>query len=218
MSILIYNDDGVSSDSANALLHYFRDENARFVTAADLRKNSWIFDTKLLIVPGGRSLPYYEKLGKAGNNNIISYVGQGGTYWGFCAGAYYACTKTLFSEGLPLELKLPGELHFFEGRAIGPVFADAEFAYGSESGARIVDVIWKDESTHAVYFNGGCYFEHAEAFKNTEILSVYASNKKPAIIACTYGKGRAILSGVHPELSPSTILLSHFRKLERVKS
>lgn len=218
MTILIYNDDGVSADSANALLDYFRHENARFVTGADLQKNNWIFDTTLLIVPGGRSLPYYEKLGDTGNKNIIAYVEQGGTYWGFCAGAYYACTKTLFSEGLPLELKLPGELHFFEGNAIGPVFAETEFAYQSESGACIVDVIWKDQHTYPVYFNGGCYFEHADTFKNTEILACYASNQKPAIIACTYGKGRAILSGVHPELSPSNKLLSDFIKLERDRS
>lgn len=215
MNILIYNDDGVSVDSANALLDYFRNDDARFVTGADLQKNNWVFDTKLLIVPGGRSLPYYEKLGDVGNKNIIAYVAQGGTYWGFCAGAYYACTKTLFSESLPLELKLPGELHFFKGNAIGPVFADTKFAYHSESGACVVDVIWKDESAHTVYFNGGCYFENADQHKNTEVLAKYASNQKPAIIRCEAGKGHAILSGVHPELSSSTALLSCFTKLEQ---
>lgn len=208
MSILIYHDDGVSADSANALLNYFSDENVRFVTGAELQKPDWIHHTKRLIIPGGRSLPYYEKLGSAGNKNIIAYVAQGGTYWGFCAGAYYACTKTLFAEGLPLELKLPGELHFFEGRAIGPVFSNTKFAYESESGACVVDVIWKNENKQAVYFNGGCYFENANQFQNTEILARYAANKKAAIIACTLGKGRAVLSGVHPELTPLTQLLS----------
>lgn len=207
-AILIYNDDGASSDCINALLSYFHGEKVKCVSGADLQKNNWMHDTRLLIIPGGRSMPFYKKLGKAGNNNIKRFVEQGGCYLGLCAGAYYACTETIFAEGLPLELKLPGELHFFQGRAIGPVFADTEFAYASESGACTVSVIWKNQRSYPVYFNGGCYFENADHFKNTEIFAKYTSNNLPAIIACAVGKGRAILSGVHPELSADQSLLS----------
>lgn len=208
MSILIYNDEGVSADSANALLNYFSHQQVSFVTGTDLQKAECLHDTKLFIIPGGRSLPYYEKLGKNGNNNIIQFVKNGGTYIGFCAGAYYACARTIFAEGLPLELKLAGELNFFNGSAIGPAFSKTQFAYQSESGACMLDVIWKNQASFSVYFNGGCYFEPENAFKNTEILAHYFDTKKPAIVACDFGKGRAILSGVHPELSESTELLS----------
>jgi len=201
MQTLIYTDAGTSTDSVNALFNYFHQENTHCVTGSDLQKNNWIKSTGLLIIPGGRSLPFYKKLGTAGNQNIKKFVEQGGCYLGLCAGAYYACQETIFAKGLPLELILPGELNFFKGRAIGPVFADKQFAYHSENGARTVEVICHDQQIYSVYFNGGCYFENAEQFKNSEILAGYVSNKKPAIIACAYGKGRAILSGVHPELS-----------------
>lgn len=204
--ILIYNDEGTSKDSVTALLHYFKDNEAvKTISGRELQNAAWISHTRLLIVPGGRSLPFYEKLGSAGNKNIVDFVKQGGCYLGLCAGAYYAANETIFAMGLPLELRLPGELHFFHGRAIGPVFADNLFAYASEAGARIVTVDWQDQGTYSVYFNGGCYFENADTFKNVTVLARYHANQLPAIIQCAVGKGRAILSGVHPELSFKTV-------------
>lgn len=204
--LLIYNDVGISIDSANALLNYFCTQKKcgceiRFVSALDLQTHDILNQASCLIIPGGRSLPFYEKLGKKGNQNITNFVEQGGTYFGLCAGAYYAAAKTIFAKNLPLELLLPGELNFFQGSAIGPVFAENEFAYHSESGARLVDIIWQDGKTDSVYFNGGCYFEDAEKYPNAVVLARYQENAKPAIIACSVGLGYAILSGVHPELT-----------------
>lgn len=200
MSIAIYNDIGVSTDSVNALRDYFNN-NGRCVSGADLQKKETFKDIKLLIMPGGRSLPFYEQLGASGNNNIRHFVEQGGCYLGLCAGAYYASHKTIFAKNLPLELLLPGELNFFKESAIGPVFAEDEFSYNTEKGAQLVDIVWHDGKKESVYFNGGCYFENAQHNKNTKILAVYAENNKSAIIECVAGKGRAILSGVHPELT-----------------
>lgn len=197
--ILIYNDEGASQECVNALLAYFK--NSKCISGEDLQKNNWIHSTRLLIMPGGRSLPFYKKLTEIGNQYIKLFVEQGGCYVGLCAGAYYASTKTVFAEGTPLALTLPGELHFFQGRAIGPVFTDKPFEYNSESGAQNVDIRFEDQKKYSVYFNGGCYFENAEAFANTHILARYEKNNLPAIIACQIGKGRAVLSGVHPELS-----------------
>lgn len=207
MSILIYQDDGVSTDSANALLAYFSGQNARFVTASDLQNDRYFSDATVLIMPGGRSLPFYEKLGERGNQHIKNFVLLGGCYVGLCAGAYYAATKTIFAKDRPLELLLNGPLHFFPGDAVGPIFAANEFAYGTEKGAQTIEVVLENNTVFPVYFNGGCYFEHAEQFQNTRVLARYAINQLPAIIVCTAGKGRAILSGVHPELSDDQSLL-----------
>ena len=203
--ILIYKDEGASLDSVNALLNSFKDTEAKTVSGFDLQNTAWISHTRLLIIPGGKSVPFYEKLGAAGNKNIVAFVEQGGCYLGLCAGAYYASKETIFANGLPLELHLPGELNFFQGRAIGPVFADETFAYASEAGARVVDITWQDQQLYSLYFNGGCYFENASDFKNVEILAHYTAKKLPAIVKCAIGKGCAILSGVHPELSFETV-------------
>lgn len=207
--ILIYNDDGVSADSFMGLQDCFK--NSISVSSVDLQCNTLFKNATLFIMPGGRSLPFYDKLGKKGNNNIKAFVAAGGCYVGICAGAYYAARNTIFAQRLSLELILPGELNFFEGAAIGPVFAKNNFAYNTEQGAQMVALAWESKKEFAtlfpgcvarssVYFNGGCYFENADQHSNTKILAVYAENNKPAIIECRYGKGRAILSGVHPEL------------------
>lgn len=204
--ILIYNDEGVSKDSVASLLNYFKNsETVKFVSGTELQNAAWMSNTRLLIIPGGRSLPFYENLGSTGNKNIVAFVERGGCYLGFCAGAYYAAKDTVFAIGLPLELQLSGKLNFFPGRAIGPVFADDMFSYASEAGARIVTINWQDQRTYFVYFNGGCYFENAENFKAVTVLARYTENKLPAIIKCNIGRGRAILSGVHPELSFDTV-------------
>ncbi|MDP1573807.1 MAG: BPL-N domain-containing protein [Coxiellaceae bacterium] len=193
---LIYDDEGASIQSVIALKAYF---NARSVTGAFLQDNAWISKTDLLIIPGGRSLPFYQMLTDAGNRNIIQFVKEGGTYLGVCAGAYYAARKTLFARGLPHEIVLDGALSFFEGEAIGPVFSEAQFDYGSEAGARIVDVIM-DEKSYPVYFNGGCYFSD-----NPFTVARYLDNGLSAMLAFSFGKGRVVLSGVHPELDFTTI-------------
>lgn len=200
--ILIYDDLGVSKDSVDALVELLSDREAvRCISGADIQHNNALGQATCLIIPGGRSLPFYECLGAAGNKAIIDFVNQGGRYVGLCAGAYYAAKETVFAEGLPLELLLPGALNFFQGRAIGPVFAALDFAYQTEQGAAIIDITLNNSKKYAVYFNGGCYFELPEAMPHTTLIARYDSNQKAAIIACRVGKGCAVLSGVHPELS-----------------
>ena len=191
--ILIYNDKGASLVCVQALVDFLSSQHkVKCVSGSDLQKSDWLQNTNTLVIPGGRSLPFYETLSRRGNQNIRKFVEQGGTYVGICAGAYYACAETIFAEGLPLELKLPGELHFFSGRAIGPVFADEDFTYDSEKGARVVEVQWRDGTIYPTYFNGGCYFENADGM---QVLATHVQNQQPAIIACEVGRGCVILSG-----------------------
>ena len=200
MRILLLQDEGTSADSVTALCQFYKNR-IRCVSGHELQNPNIFDEADLIIIPGGRSLPFYEKLGEAGNQNIKNFVRQGGAYLGLCAGAYYASQQTVFAKNLPLELLLSSKLNFFEGAAIGPVFAENEFAYGTENGARWVEIIWNDGKTDRVYFNGGCYFEGAEADIKASVLARYKKNGKAAIIACSVGLGYAILSGVHPELS-----------------
>lgn len=208
-SVLIYNDAGASKDCVTALSDYFETNQcvANTVLGSELQKTAWLSKTSVLIIPGGRSLPYYDSLGDNGNQHIIDFVTAGGTYIGICAGAYYACQQTIFAKGLAKELTLPGALNFFSGQAIGPVFAAKSFEYQSEQGACVVEIHIKEKS-YPVYFNGGCYFNVTDdllAQPNIHVLARYEANNKPAIISCAIGKGRVLLSGVHPELSYRSI-------------
>jgi biotin--protein ligase len=214
--IFIYSDTGVSAASVEALCNYYQFfQKVTCVSGADLRDKQWMRTATLLIIPGGRSLPFYEALGKPGNQNIIDFVTQGGCYLGLCAGAYYACQDTVFAQGLPLALQLPGTLNFFGGTAIGPVFLTDHFAYQSEQGACLADVTFHHQKNDAFYFNGGCYFDRAHDYQNTEILAMYTACQQPAIIACTVGSGRAVLSGVHPELTAGNAMDRFLTAIER---
>lgn len=207
MTVYLYGDQGVSAHLVSELVRFFENEEvaARVALACDLQKTDWINEVKLLIVPGGRSLPFYDSLGTIGNQHIIDYVKQGGCYLGLCAGAYYACRDTIFAKGLSHEIRLSGPLNFFDGAAIGPVFLADQFAYQSEQGASIVPVVTNDQQIHELYFNGGCYFKVKHPDTHTKILARYQANDLPAIIECSVGFGKVILSGVHPEQSYRTI-------------
>lgn len=156
----------------------------------------WEREVDLVIIPGGRDLPYHRDLQGEANQRLRAFVERGGRYLGICAGGYYGSKEVLFEEGGPLEVKGERELAFFPGRAVGPAFGKGRFAYGRDDGACTVKLDW-EKGPSFVHFNGGCYFE--EASKYGEVIASYADLGEAAIIACQVGRGRAFLSGVHPE-------------------
>jgi len=200
--ILVYRDEGVSEVSALGLHQAFSAfQEVRFTSGALLQKKEALKDVKILVIPGGRSLPYYTSLGEKGNQAIIDFVRQGGVYLGVCAGAYYAAKQTFFAQGTPNALTLDGPLCFFPGDAVGPVFQADQFGYQSEAGAVITSVFW-GQKDYQSYFNGGCYFK---ASNPDYILATYAENGLPAIVSFPYHQGHVVLSGVHPELEAKAI-------------
>jgi biotin--protein ligase len=160
-------------------------------------------------MPGGADLPYCKKLNGKGNTQIKAYVEAGGTYIGFCAGAYYGSHYCEFHKGDTRGYEVLGEreLSFFPGSAVGPVLAP--YDYQSNSGSRIAQIKWQqsdaqENQIYNVYFNGGCYFKDADQYENVRVLATY-NNKgfegRAAIVECRVGQGKALLSGVHPECS-----------------
>ncbi len=102
--IYIYNDKGASQtgiknckDAISALdpqLYVVKEINAEQMISREWRK-----DAAAIIMPGGADLPYCKKLNGAGNAQIKEYVEAGGTYIGFCAGAYYGSHYCEFHKG-----------------------------------------------------------------------------------------------------------------------
>lgn len=180
---------------------------------------AWLADTALLVMPGGADLPYMEKLGGLGNQNIREYVLNGGKFLGLCAGAYYAADRIEFAKGdSRLEVVGSRELKFFPGLVQGPTYAGFDYAPPhNQAGMRAATIYWQDGHPFAnnqkfvVYYNGGGHFVNARQFSGVTILADYAPeivaqiSKHTAIVECKVGKGRAILSGVHFEWEPGVI-------------
>jgi biotin--protein ligase len=194
------------------------------VSSSTLKNEPWQTTTALLAIPGGADLPYCKELNGKGTDIIKDHVRRGGRYIGFCAGGYFGSNRVEFEVGDPvLEVSGSRELGFFPGTCRGSAFSG--FEYGTHAGGRAVKVSVNgtalqnsSESTErrptpshiTSYINGGGVFVDAAKYraKGVEILASYAEpiavdggDGDAAVVHCMYGRGSAILTGIHPEFS-----------------
>lgn len=109
--VLVYSGPGVSPLSlSNSLLtlslllrpHY----TVQPVTPQILSTQPWEASCALLVIPGGRDLPYVEELSMKTQvtRRIKDFVQEGGKYLGICAGAYFGCAEVRFDQGGGMEV------------------------------------------------------------------------------------------------------------------
>ena len=159
--------------------------------AAAIREGALEERCRLLVLPGGRDLPYCSKLNGEGNEKIRKFVKNGGSYLGLCAGGYYGTSCVQFAVGDPImEVRGPRELKFFPGVARGPTFPG--FQYNSNAGARACSVrlhpaahrlLGKENhsegtSSLAVYYDGGGYFTHSETTSSPD-----SAHQPPSLVS-----------------------------------
>lgn len=177
-------------------------------------KEPWASTCALLVFPGGADLGYCRVLNGEGNRRISDYVRRGGAFLGFCAGGYYGSRKCEFEVGDPsLEVIGSRELGFYPGTCRGAAFKG--FDYHSEKGARAVKLtipesVFEQQVPRQVtsYFNGGGVFVDAKSFagRKVQILASYkddiavdGGDEKAAVVLCSMGDGKIMLTGPHPE-------------------
>ncbi len=211
-TVYIYSGPGASSDcliqTAATMEHFLKPAyQIKFISPEQLINDNWETDAALLIMPGGADIPYTKALNGKGNQKIRSYVENGGSFLGICAGSYYSGAFVDFAKGTPLEVEGARELAFFPGIVRGPILAP--YDYQTLSGVRAAKILWNGtqsflkDTVFTVYYNGGGYFVDAAEEKKATVLAFYnIEEKAPAIIECRVGRGRAILTGVHFEFDP----------------
>ncbi|KAG2173767.1 hypothetical protein INT43_005187 [Umbelopsis isabellina] len=223
MNVLVYTGDGTSPNSVSHTVSTLKlllghSYDVIKVDAQALQKEPWEATCSMLVIPGGRDLPYCQDLNGAVNTRIRRYVADGGRYWGICAGAYFACQEIEFEKGRGvMEVIGKRELAFYPGLSRGTMFPG--FIYNSERGARATNLavekdkfvdLYADNSSVPsqinTYYNGGGYFAHAEKYSNVEVLARYTEkglcedeNYPAAVVHCHVGIGHALLVGSHPE-------------------
>lgn len=233
MNVLVYNGQGVSQTSLAHTLSALRalthpHLSVRTVSAATLAKQPWAPTCALLVLPGGRDLPYITALSEhtpSANDAIKSYVARGGRFLGICAGAYYASRAIQWETGRPgFEVSGERPLAFYPGTSTGCVFPG--FEYQSERGARIVRLALEDQDGAEpvdVYYNGGGEFVDAEALAadGVRVVARYTQDGaqgKVAAVSCRVGQGTALLWACHPEYplvaEPCTTVIAEGRDYE----
>ena len=230
MNVLIYSGSGTTTESVKHCLESLRLHLSPFyavvtVNEATILNDPWMHKTSLLVIPGGADLPYCRILNGEGNRKITQYVRKGGKFLGICAGGYYGSARCEFEVGDPkMEVSGPRELGFFPGTNRGCAFKG--FVYESHEGARAVslDIDTKllpgAPASTCSYYNGGGVFVDASSYKNVEVLARYSdkldiqhtdkgdsesSTDRAAVVKCKVGQGEAILTGPHPEFTPSIL-------------
>lgn len=169
----------------------------RSLTAADIQDGKLQSSgVQLLMMPGGESWTYLKKLGEKGASQIRNFIFQGGSYFGVCAGAFYAVANRdggaatgPYGIGLLDGTAFDGTAHEVEPFKEGMMNFDF-FVEGFQSVFRIILL-------------GGPSFRFSEAEsidKKIRILAEYQGLREPAMILYHFGAGKVFLSGPHLEI------------------
>ncbi|KAK4694483.1 biotin---protein ligase, partial [Lecanoromycetidae sp. Uapishka_2] len=222
MNVLVYAGNGCTVEAVRHCVYTLRrllSPNYAVISIEGkaIIEEPWTGTCALLVFPGGADLGYCRTLNGEGNRKITQYVERGGSYLGFCAGAYYASKRCEFEEGnKKLEVMGDRELAFYPGPCRGLAFPG--FVYHSEAGARAVELrVSKTSLTKGSlpdifrsYYNGGGVFVDAPKYKDhgVEILASYTQELKvdsgegtAAVVYCKAGEGAAVLMSPHPEFA-----------------
>jgi len=148
---------------------------------------------------GGESGPYINDISPAGKALLRHRVVEGAAYIGTCAGSMFAAAVQIW-EGYSMAR---GQLGVFAGDAIGP----APGICGPDGGAC---TCWIDvntdhpigrglpESIEISYYNSPFF----RVLGDAAVVATYQKTGEPTIVASSYGAGRVVLTGVHPEWMP----------------
>ncbi|KAK0508523.1 hypothetical protein JMJ35_008799 [Cladonia borealis] len=222
LNVLVYSGNGCTVEAVRHCVYSLRrllSPNYAVISVEGkaIIEEPWSATCALLVFPGGADLGYCRTLNGEGNRKISQYVERGGSYLGFCAGAYYASGRCEFEAGnKQLEVVGERELAFYPGTCRGLAFPG--FIYHSEAGAKAVELkVNKTSLTKGSvpdvfrsYYNGGGVFVDAPKYKDkgvevlasyTEELKVDAGEGTAAVVYCKVGEGAAVLTCPHPEFA-----------------
>lgn len=225
VAVAMYADKGAFGNGPGMLEDEFgrtRDLRITKVTADDIRAGK-LKDYRVLIVPGGTGGTQGASLGKTGRAAVRSFVEEGGTFVGICAGCYLASTGYDWSLDL-LPARVIDRANWERGKGTLPLEITAA---GKEWFGR------NDDRVKTLYCNGPVLEPIADATEELIVLARYRGELvrpraeaglmlgSPAVVAARFGKGWAIGISPHPEqteglrdLVPSAIrwALAHPRK------
>jgi len=189
--------------------------------AADIRGGK-LASVDLLVMPGGLTGEQFHALGKEGMEAIRKYVAEGGKYLGTCAGCGLAMNIRIglgivncknFRNTDRGRTTMPVRINEEGGRILGikPGIYHIRYANGPIPVLAPESPDWDGKATVCATYEGTIGRP-----KHRTMGDIYG---RPAIVFATYGKGRVIASGVHPETFVSTwpIALGAIRALTGVE-
>jgi glutamine amidotransferase-like uncharacterized protein len=182
--ILLFNGTGTSAGDVKALRKILSSERLNYSTADSPQLNGMsepeIRKYRLLIVPGGNFENIGNSLTSSTTANIRSAVQSGLNYLGICAGAFFAGNSPYNG----LNLTTGARFRFYAAESAG--IRKAQVAV-TAAGSPTLDQYWEDGPQLTGW---------------GAVVGKYPDGT-PAIVEGTFGKGRMVLSGIHPEAPAS---------------
>jgi glutamine amidotransferase-like uncharacterized protein len=196
--VLIYDGAGVMDSSVDGVEDTLNASNNENISANNkiLYNTSSVINSNtlsgydVLIMPGGEAADYLANDDIDGNS-IKQFVSSGKGYIGICAGAYAGSN---YITGQQSGWGLAPDVNTISQGYEGPLQIST-----APSGTKILN-----SSLTSIHMASG----PAMVTNNTQIvMATFADNNTgyinyPTIIGDTYGSGRVILSGPHPEMDP----------------
>ncbi len=161
---------------------------------------------KVVTFPGGYAYGY--KTGLAGyEQNIRNFISSGGSYYGICAGSFYA-PDTIVWSGKTYDYPL----QIYHGQDIGPIddiapwpqYVLTPINFGGDS------VIGNLGTLQAMYYGGGYHTIPSDAQQGAHVYTAgtfaYGGSAagKADLVRYTYGSGRVVLTTTHLEARAGT--------------
>lgn len=157
-------------------------------------KNYGLEGYDIIAMPGDDPRGIGMELGTNGTKNVRDFVANGGSYFGVCGGAMFACYKGIFSGS-----DYYWTLLLFNGQVRGPIAGVEGMTMTTLSintSCNSVDLSESPETLEVFYYGGGHYTPN-EGQEMTSIAQYHSG--LAAMITFQYENGCVCLSGVHPE-------------------
>lgn len=187
------------------------DFNMTLVDDADIRAGA-LDGLRMLVMPGGTSTGIYQALKDEGMQKIREFIRNGGGYVGTCAGCFLLLDQDNGTKGIRMHMIPYG----YKDAPSGVLFLKHKLTGEGMEALGLTNDTW------SVRFHGGAVMRPTtnviEGAK-FEVWAKYASDSdswhpvtkrnsvsgNAAILGGTYGKGRVVVFGSHPEYFASTV-------------
>lgn len=226
-TILIYDKSGVDLSCLHATYKQIKEQaDDRSLKVDYFSQNPELNDTvRLFVIPGGNYTKMADELKPLAPRIRKLVLEEGSSYLGICAGAIAAAQNSLlmcmkkFVANQPnpeqemFEMTIQGRMHLqlYSGNCCYFDVPGGE-THGTQE-------VRKYSKSYHLYFNSGVFFPSAPTEPHARALLTYTSytfsgwyqnktyeNIVPvAAVTQRVGKGRLLLSGVHPEIGPDTV-------------
>ena len=206
VKVALYLDNGCRGGGVIELAQLLKsspDVSCDFLNAADVQTGK-LAGYDVLVMPGGSGYDRYPQLGEEGFEKIRRYIREGGCYYGICAGIAlalndpkrlrlipYTREKTPPRGGFSAAVKLNKRAEELLGVPAGTRYFRYHDGPLPANGEPVPDSEYEVLAT----------FDSEVMQKGHAISPMYGM---PAIIYGRYGKGKVLVSVMHPEYYPST--------------